>query len=85
MKPTVRVGQVWRDPYSRHTDDLRLVRIDKIETRKVKQTILGMTREISFDIARVSSKTGNETNFTPINRFIKVARFGRFYKLYKDN
>lgn len=83
MSVPVRVGQVWRDPYAQHTDELRLVRIDGIEERVERQTVLGMTREIRYPIARISSKLGNG-EFKPVTRFIRIKRFEKFYKLYKD-
>ncbi|TXN08957.1 hypothetical protein FV222_00360 [Methylobacterium sp. WL103] len=85
MKASVEVGQIWRDLYNRHTDELRLVRIDKIETKTKRQEVLGMVREIQYQIARISSKTGGETTFTPVSRFIKVDRFGKFYRLQKGS
>jgi hypothetical protein len=80
----VRPGQIWISNTRLPGGEARYVRIDRLEVLTSTQTVLGLSRTVEMPIARVSTRPASRAEFRPSNRFIRLARFPRCYRLIKD-
>ncbi|UIN38357.1 hypothetical protein [Methylobacterium oryzae] len=81
---TVRPGQIWISNTRLPGGEARYVRVDRIEVQTSTQTVLGLSRTVETQIARVSTRPASRAEFRPTNRFIRLARFSRCYRLIQD-
>ncbi|MCP1539984.1 hypothetical protein [Methylorubrum extorquens] len=81
---SVQVGQVWMAADRLKGGEARYVRVDAIDTIEEVQPVLGLTRTRRVPVARVSTRPASAPEFRRSNRFIRLERFGRAYRLIKD-